>query len=76
MIERCFLKIFDKIPFDYKVMGVAFFLWGVMNFTDGVLAENWLNIGKGLVALFIGGYYFFSRQQVSIRYKMIEEEEK
>lgn len=66
-------KLYDKIPFDYKVMGVAFFLWGVMNFADGIVNNNWLNIGKGMVALFIGGYYYFSGKRVNILYKKEKE---
>lgn len=73
MISGFLQKVYDKIPFDYKVMGVAFFLWGVMNFADGIVNNNWLNIGKGAVALFIGGYYYFSGKRVNIRYKKGKE---
>ncbi len=62
-------KIFEKIPFDYKVVGVAFFLWGVMNFTDGILYGNWLNFVKGLVAFFIAGLYYFSADKIRFLYK-------
>ena len=58
-----------KIIFDYRLLAIFFFLWGVLNTTDGLTESNFLNLGKGIIALTIAAYYAFPGNKVTLRYK-------
>lgn len=58
------------IWFDYRILALLFFLWGILNLTDGIVASNYLNIGKGVIAIAIAWYYAFPGNEVLLRYKV------
>jgi hypothetical protein len=59
-----------KIIFDYRLLAILFFLWGVLNTTDGITEGNLLNLGKGVIVLVIAAYYAYPGNKVILRYKV------
>lgn len=56
------------IPYDLKVEGMAFFLWGILNLINGtlnvfegiIINQTYVSIGIGFITLVIAAYKYYS----------------
>lgn len=57
------------MEFDFRIVGILLFLWGVLNFTTGYIDGDHLNISKGIVAIVMAGYISYFSKKIVILYK-------
>lgn len=68
------------IPYDLKVEGMLFFLWAILNITNGIFNivdgtitnQTFVSIGIGFITLVIASYKYFPGGKV--HFKTLKEE--
>ncbi len=57
------------MEFDFRILGVLLFFWGVLNFTTGYIDGDYLNMSKGVVAIAMAAYISYFSKKIIILHK-------
>jgi hypothetical protein len=63
------------IPYDFKVTGILFYLWGILNLLNGTLSvldgnitnQTYTSIGIAFITMVIASYMYFPGGRVQLR---------